>query len=100
MDGNGETFLMRDEPLIIEWSWRCFLRLLSNRKYVGGLRYGPPRKKQKYLTRMKKELKAYEVSGNMEQLLNIAVYCFLESEAPENKKFHFDNTVDSVTREN
>lgn len=80
------------------FEWKCFLQLMTNRKQVGGLRYGPPAKKQKYLSRMKKELAAYEKTGNMEQLLNIAVYCFLESEAPENRKFHFDNTVDSVTR--
>ena len=47
---------------------------------------------------MKRELRAYIQDGNFEQLLNIAVYCFLESAAPENPKLHFDPTADSVTR--
>lgn len=47
---------------------------------------------------MSLELKAYKKTGNEEHLLNIANYCHLESFAPENKKFHYDNTVDSVTR--
>jgi hypothetical protein len=77
-----------------------FLQAVLNRRVVGGLRYGDrPQRRQKYLTRLKKELRAYAANGNFEQLLNIAVYCFLESETPENKKFHFDATVESVTRE-
>jgi hypothetical protein len=51
------------------------------------------------MTRLLKEVQHYKANGNFEQLLNVAVYCFLESSAPENKKFHFDATVDSVTRE-
>ena len=82
-----------------EWvDFKIFLQYLVYRKYVGGLRYGPINKKQKYLSRLKKELAQYNKTGNFEQLLNIAVYCFLESEAPENKKFHYDPTVGSVTR--
>ncbi len=75
-----------------------FLQRMMNRRQVGYTRYGATQKRQQYLTRMKKELVAYEQTGNMEQLLNIANYCFLESFAPENKKFHFDNSVESVTR--
>lgn len=79
-------------------SFAKFLQMMSNRRAVGGERYGPIKVSAGYLTRLKKELKAYEKTGNMEQLLNIAVYAFLESYAPENPKFHFDNTVKSVTR--
>jgi len=50
------------------------------------------------MTRMKLEVTAYRKSGNREHLLNIANYAWLESQAPENPKFHWDNTVDSVTR--
>jgi hypothetical protein len=76
-----------------------FLQLMANRRVQGAIRYGDkPKKKQKYMTRMEKELRAYKQSGNMEQLLNIAVYCWLESEAPQNSKFYFDPSIDSVTR--
>jgi hypothetical protein len=78
----------------------CFLQAMANRRAQGAARYGDrPNKKQCYMSRMRKELDAYSRDGNMEQLLNIAVYCFLESEAPENRRFHFDATVASVTRE-
>lgn len=80
-------------------SWMWFLQLLTNRRVLGALRYGDkPTKKQRYMSRMQKELDAYKETGNMENLLNIAVYCWLESEAPENKKFHFNPSIDSVTR--
>lgn len=80
----------------IEFQW--FLQLMQNRRLVGGMRYGPINYRKKYMTRLKKEFKAYQETGNAEQLINIAVYAFLEFYAPENKKFHFDNKVDSVTR--
>lgn len=69
-----------------------------NRLAVGELRYGSANRRQKYLTRLKKELAAYTAAGNAEQLINIANYCILEWIAPEHPKHHFDPTVDSVTR--
>lgn len=78
--------------------FKAFLQGMTNRRIVGGMRYGPIRARKKYMTRLSKELRAYRLNGNMEQLLNIAVYAYLEAYAPENKLFHFDNTVDSVTR--
>ncbi len=75
-----------------------FLQMQANRYGFGNARYGEPRASKKYLTKLKKELKAYQREGNMEQLLNIGVYAFLESLAPENKKFHFDPYRESVTR--
>lgn len=75
-----------------------YLQQLMNRRQLGYLRYGRTRSTQRYMSRLKKELDAYERDGNMEQLLNIATYSFLESFAPENSKFHFDATTDSVTR--
>ena len=50
------------------------------------------------MTRLGLELKAYRRTGNRELLLNIANYSWLESVAPENKKFHWDNTAESATR--
>jgi hypothetical protein len=79
--------------------WMMFLQMLTNRYVVGDFRYGKPKRKKKYLSRLRREVEAYGDTGNMEHLLNAAVYCWLESEAPENDKFHFDNTVDSVTRQ-
>ncbi len=80
----------------VEFQW--FMQLMQNRRLVGGMRYGPINARKKYMTRLSKEFKSYKSTGNAEQLVNIAVYAFLEFYAPENKKYHFDNTVDSVTR--
>lgn len=75
-----------------------FMQEMINRLAFGQARYGDPKKEQKYMTRMIMEVKAYNKTGNREQLLNIANYCWLESQAPENKKFHHDPFIDSVTR--
>lgn len=78
---------------------KFFLQLILNRAAVGNVRYGPANRRQKYMSKLGKEFKEYKKSGNAEQLVNIAVYAFLEFYAPENKKLHFDNTAKSVTRE-
>lgn len=78
--------------------FRMFLQRMMDRRVVGFLRYGHATSRQKYLTRLKKELKAYEQHGNYEQLINIANYAALEGMAPQHLKFHFDPTVLSVTR--
>lgn len=81
------------------FEFRFFLQAMVNRRAVGALRYGdPPQRRQRYMTRMAKELEAYRKEGNFEQLLNIAMYAFLESAAPENPKLHFDPSAASVTR--
>src|SRR5258706_7069078 len=75
-----------------------FLQQMANRRGFGAARYGDvPKVEQKFMTRLKAELKAYQKEGNKEQLLNIAVYAFLESYAPENKRYHFDATRKFVT---
>lgn len=80
-------------------NFKAFLQLMAYRRVVGSIRYGDkPDSRQKYLTRLKKELKAYEKTGNFEQLLNIAVYCFLEGNAPQHPNLHFDPNAISVTR--
>lgn len=79
--------------------FRAFLQAVVNRRSVGALRYGDrPVRRQRYMTRLSKELRAYRRDGNAEQLMNIVVYAFLESVAPENKKLHWDATAESVTR--
>lgn len=79
--------------------FHAFLQAMINRRCVGALRYGDrPDRRQRYMSRLSKELDTYKDSGNFEQLLNIAVYAFLESAAPENKKLHFDPRAASVTR--
>ena len=78
----------------------AFLQAVVNRRCVGALRYGDrPDQRQRYMRRMTLELQKYRETGNFEQLLNIAVYCFLESQAPQNSKFHFDPNAASATRE-
>lgn len=78
-----------------------FLQQQANRRAVGALRYekdGIPDRRKRYLDRLKKEVAAYERTGNHEQLINVAVYAFLESYAPQNSKYHFNPNSDSVTR--
>lgn len=75
-----------------------FFQKMANRLMQGHARYGSPVSSQNYMTRLIMEVKHYKRNGNMEQLINIANYAWLESQAPENPKFHFDSTVDSVTR--
>lgn len=78
--------------------FKVWLQYQANRLFVGELRYGSGSHRQQYMTRMEKELNKYKQTGNFEQLLNIANYAFLESEFPENKKFHFDPNAASATR--
>lgn len=75
-----------------------YLQCMANRRGQGFVRYGPNTKKQKYLDRLKMEVAAYERTGNIEHLYNISNYGYLESAAPQNPKFHWDDTVESVTR--
>jgi hypothetical protein len=81
----------------VQW-FKAFVQSQWNRMEVGDLRYGPANKKQKYLTRLKKEIKTYEKTGNAEMLFNAANYCILEFMTPEHPNHHFNNTVKSVTR--
>lgn len=78
--------------------FRAFVQGMLNRLMVGELRYGAPNRRQKYASRMYKEVAAYKRTGNAEHLINIANYCILEWMCPEHPKHHFDATVDSVTR--
>lgn len=74
------------------------VQFMANRLLQGSFRYGNPDISHNYMTRLTMELKAYKRSGNQEHLINISNYCVLETIAPENKKFHFDNKVESATR--
>lgn len=75
-----------------------FVQQMANRLMQGFCRYGPADKHQMYMTRIEMEMKHYKRTGNAESLINIANYCLLETLEPENKKFHFDNKAESVTR--
>jgi hypothetical protein len=77
---------------------QSFMQRQVNRLQTGQARYGPPIATKRYLTRLSAEVDAYVLTGNAEHLINAANYCLLESIAPEHKKFHFDNTVESVMR--
>lgn len=79
--------------------FKMFAQTMINRLFVGEVRYGPAEKKQKYFSRLKKEVKVYQKTGNAEQLLNIANYCVLEWIAPEHPNHHFNPNVESVTRD-
>lgn len=79
-------------------SFQKFLTRMSMRVAQGHARYGAPDQKKLYLKRIKLEVLAYTKTGNSEHLFNIANYCWLESEKPQNPKFHLDTSVGSATR--
>lgn len=72
--------------------------MMVNRVIQGQCQYGPPSKEKMFYKRLRMELREYWKKGNLEQLLNVAVYAYLESIAPQNPRFHWDPFVDSVTR--
>jgi hypothetical protein len=94
-----EIFWSKKLKLPNEKAFLDFVQKMANRLMQGYCRYGGPDKRHKYLSRLELELKEYKKTGNAEHLINIANYCHLECFAPENKRFHFDNTVDSATRD-
>lgn len=78
--------------------FRAFMQQCLNRAGVGNLRYGPPAVRKKYMTRIRKEFRAYTKTGNAEHLFNIAVYCWLETVQPQHRNQHWDDTAESATR--
>jgi hypothetical protein len=80
------------------WDFLVYLNRQAARWFQGYCRYGNPKRSSRYLSRLKSEVLAYEKTGNAEHLLNIANYSYLESIAPENRKYHFDPTAESATR--
>lgn len=93
-----EIYWSKKLKLLNEKSFLDFVQKMANRIMQGYCRYGNPSKDKKYFTRLLLEAKEYKKTGNAEHLINIANYAHLECFAPENKEFHFDNTVDSATR--
>ena len=80
-------------------AFRAFLQSMFERRAIGALRYGDrPTVQQKYMRRLELEFAAYKETGNAEHLWNIAVYAFLEFEAPQHPGFNVDMFVESVTR--
>lgn len=76
-----------------------FVQFMSNRLFVGGLRYGPASKTQRYHERAQAELKAYRRTHNLEHLINMANYAFLEHEAPAFNDAHHAADSPSATRD-
>lgn len=76
----------------------CFIRSQAAALVQGEFRYGPGKKEQRYLDRLKRELDVYDQTGNKEHLLNICNYCILESIYPQHENHHYNDQVDSVTR--
>lgn len=93
-----ELFWSEKLAQTVKKPFKDFSQRMANRLMQGDARYGAPRKDKNYMTRLIMEVKAYRKSGNQEHLINVANYCVLETIAPEHPKFHFDNTVESVTR--
>lgn len=89
---------VEDLPIEKQREFFCYLQAMCNRAQAGFAQYGGPKRRRKYWTRIKLEMEKFEKTRNMEQLLNIAVYTWLQSECPEGGPIHFDNTVKSATR--
>lgn len=67
---------------------------MRNRLCMGALRYGRLNAvgKQKYarIPSMVKRLRAYEETGNLEFLVDVANLCLLEFEDPQHQDAHFE----------
>jgi hypothetical protein len=97
----GKVFLPESARQIDDvWDFLVYLNRQAARWFQGNCRYGTPRRSKRYLSRLKAEIAAYESTGNAEHLFNASNYAYLESRAPENRKYHFDPTVESATRGN
>ena len=87
-----------------EWrDFAAFVQKMANRLMVGYFSYevqhgGGATRKNEYKTRLEKEVRAYDRTGNAEHLINAANYCWLESRAPEHPNHHWDAREESVTR--
>ena len=81
---------------VSQFQW--FIQRMANRIMQGQARYGEPKPGHQWMKRARLELSAYSKSGNAEHLLNAANYCYLESLAPEHKKYHFNNEIESASR--
>lgn len=92
------TWVARINLGTLPQSASAFWQQCANRLVVGRARYGNVNTGQQFLTKLKKELRAYEKSGNQEYLKNIANYAFLESLCPEHENSHFVKSTTSATR--
>jgi len=83
----------------LQWGseWQDVLGLMKNRMVMGGYRYGPYRdqKKGQYdnISDVRRRLKLYEQTGNMEHLVDAANITILECMVKSHPKFHF-NSID------
>lgn len=80
------------------WSPR-FENLMRNRLIMGTFRYVPNEikftsGKQNKLEAMRKKLTAYEETGNLEYLVDLANYCMLEFEKPTLPNAYFESVDD------
>ena len=92
------TWVARINLGTLPQSASTFWQQCANRLVVGQVRYGSATASQQYLTRLKKELRAYQNTGNQEHLNNIANYAYLEFICPEHPDSHFVKSTASATR--
>lgn len=73
------------------WAARLahFMQLMVNRLLFGWHRYGMPTPAQDYLRRLKEAIDRYEATGNLENLVDAANYCWLEFECPLHPQARF-----------
>ena len=76
-----------------------FFQLMINRLIMGGLRYGvhctKGKKKYDRVASIKKRLEAYNKTGNMEHLVDIANEALCEYTDPSHPKAHFQASDDT-----
>lgn len=84
-----------DELLETEWptSIRDFIQQMRNRMLMGSFRYGrdadPKKWRYNLLAGMRKKFLAYEETGNIEHLIDLANYCHMEFRRPSRLLAHF-----------
>jgi len=76
----------------------AFFQLCANRIVQGEARYGQVGPGKDYFVRIEREIRAYKITGNRENLINAANYCSLEFYYPNLPFTYFDNRAKSATR--
>jgi len=77
--------------------FREFVQEMANRINFGHARHGFPNFNDDYWGSLKKEMEAYNHTGNKEHLYNIANFAELECRVPSHPKHHYA-AVKSVNR--
>lgn len=85
-------------PFSYKETFKQFLTQMCSRVIVGELRYGKPHVLKDYFSKLQTEGRAYKRTGNIEHLINIANYAYLEANWPSHPNTHLNTTAKSAYR--